>query len=136
LAFSPDGSVIGSGRLDGVRLWDVAATWGTTKLEAGRMLAVAYAHDGKILATGGEGDGTVTLWDTSAGKARPRLAGLAGDNAATALAFSADGRTLAVATTDNETQYSFDRRVIRGHEGTGIALSVNSASPGHMMINS
>ena len=43
LAFSPDGRAIASGALDGVRLWDVATGRSTTKLDAGRVLAVASA---------------------------------------------------------------------------------------------
>lgn len=68
VAFSPDGKILASGRLDGtVRLSDVA-----TRRQLGSPLtgptgtvnSVAFSPDGKTLAAGSS-DGTVRLWDVA-----------------------------------------------------------------------
>jgi dipeptidyl aminopeptidase/acylaminoacyl peptidase len=57
----------------------------------GKVLALALAPSGKVLATG-HGDGTVRLWDAATGKALHRLA--EGKAPVTALAWLPDGRRL------------------------------------------
>ena len=52
-----------------------------------------YAPDGRTLATAGS-DRTVRLWGASTGKELRQISGL--NKAASALAFSPDGRTLTV----------------------------------------
>ncbi len=75
VTFSPDGTTlaVGSGTpataTSGggvVRLWDVTTGRRTGVLDAGSqpVLAVAFSHDGNILA-GGSGDGSVWLWDVT-----------------------------------------------------------------------
>jgi WD40 repeat protein len=65
---------------------------GTVRLRhAGPVTALAYSHDGKILASGSE-DGTIRLWDAATGKELQCLAKQQGKVAQ--VHFSADGRRL------------------------------------------
>src|SRR5260370_12598983 len=79
-----------------VRLWDVARGKEVRQLDARPKEAgyggwdVAFAPDGKTLATSGPGR-AVRLWDVATGKEKHRLA-----LAAETLAFSPGGETLAV----------------------------------------
>src|SRR5258707_1785401 len=58
----------------------------------GAVTCVAYARDGRTLASGGK-DGVVRLWDLSARKVRHTFAGHG--RMVTAVAFSPDGKILA-----------------------------------------
>ena len=75
VAFSPDGTKLTSGALDGiVKLWDVATGTHITTFEGhaggsiltvtGWVHSVAFSPDGKILASGAS-DGMVLLWNIS-----------------------------------------------------------------------
>ena len=99
-AFSPDGSVLAFGALDGtVHLWNVAAGKRLRTLEghAGPVYDVAFSPDGATLASGSV-DGTVILWKAATGRA---LRTLGGHNSwVISLAFSPDGGTLAAGTSE------------------------------------
>jgi WD40 repeat protein len=110
LAMSPDGKLVAAGGEDGaVRLWETATGTAGARL-AGHtdwVLALAFSADGKTLASGGY-DG-VRLWDVAGGKklldvpAAPPAAPNAPAppaNVVQALAFSPDGKTLAVGGSD------------------------------------
>jgi WD40 repeat protein len=111
LAYSPDGKTVASGSHDGtVRLWDVADPSSpkellvlnipkTSQARATSVPAVAFAPDGKTLASGGN-DGVVRFWDLKADKPAERSTLRPNKGPVGALDYSPDGSKL-VATFGN-----------------------------------
>jgi WD40 repeat protein len=87
---------MGDSRPGELFLWDTGAGKPRATLlgHKGTLLSVAFAPDGKTLATGGL-DGAVKLWDAVTGKAEDVIP--ANQDVATCVAFSPDGNTLAIA---------------------------------------
>jgi WD40 repeat protein len=126
LAFSEDGSILTSADVAGVvKVWDVPAGRELASWDAGRpgnaVKAMALSPDGKVLATAGHLEGEVGLWDAPGGRPRDRLrANGAGVNG---LAFSPDGRLLALANLDGSADI-FD--VARAHVVGSIRATARS----------
>ena len=77
LAFSPDGKIIASGRIDNiVQLWDTEKGIKLTSLygHKGWVTALAFSADGKTLASG-DANKAIKLWDVDTYKERATLLG-------------------------------------------------------------
>ncbi len=99
LAFNPaHGDEVATGSADGVvRLWDTAAdpAQGVSEAHEGGVTGLAYAPDGKTLATVGN-DGRLRVWELATGR-RLWEAGNEGGVKLQGVAFSPDGKRVAVA---------------------------------------
>jgi RNA polymerase sigma factor (sigma-70 family) len=105
MALSPDGAIVATSCLDpapprawpseigAVRIWDAATgkalPWPAK--HAGRVYALSFSPDGKILATA-ESDDNVHLWDVATANEVQKLKGE--QKAILCMAFSADGKWL------------------------------------------
>lgn len=90
-------------RIKTVDEFELDAVAEATNPHAGVVNALAFARNGKTLATGGE-DGSVCLWDTSYGGLswRPRATVPGGDHRVSALAFRHDWKIVAAVTWDTK----------------------------------
>ena len=95
LAFAPDGKTLAVWRQTGsVHLLDPATRVLRPFVSDGEVTATAFSGDSKSLATAVK-NGSITLWDVGTGKKRGTLQ--TGKQAPRALAWSPDGKKLAVA---------------------------------------
>ena len=99
VAFSPDGSLIASGTVNGLTfVWDVATSEMVATLVGHTGIhAVAFSPDGTLLASGSS-DGRVFVWDVETGENVETLA--IHRDIARAVAFSPDGTLLAAGAGD------------------------------------
>lgn len=131
VAFSPDGGQIASGAANGsIRLWNSRTFSGGRELlgHASAVSVLAFRPDGETLASGSD-DGSVRIWSRTA--AEP-LAVLPDHRGMTAVAFSPDGRQLAVAAQGGESLDLWDAlkvKRLRALVGPGGTVSEVVYSP-------
>jgi WD40 repeat protein len=138
VAVAPDGKrVAGAGDDGKVRLWDSGGK-ALRELSGPKdwLLAVAFSPDGKRVGAGGQ-DGRLWVWDADSGKkvfdvpvaaAAPPGAPPAPANVVSAVAFSPDGKQVAVGGSDAKVYLlsSGDGKLVRqlpGHTGAVTALA-------------
>jgi WD40 repeat protein len=118
VAFSPDGKLLAAGLLEGpahILLWDAKTGKELARLEGhdGAVSALAFSPDGRLLASTGLNESKARIWDVEMGAEwrclewrpalpEPRRRPVGHDGVGSPLAFSPDGRTLAVACPDRE----------------------------------
>ncbi|MFX0108280.1 MAG: WD40 repeat domain-containing protein, partial [Candidatus Hodarchaeota archaeon] len=100
--WSPDGSMIASGEVDGtVIVWDASTGSIIEKLEEHRTAvhALTFTPNGQKLASGSS-DRSIIIWDRSSGFFKPERTLRGHDSEVRALAFSNDGRFMASGSSD------------------------------------
>jgi WD40 repeat protein len=108
VAFSPDGKTLASGVSNGtIKLWNVTRGGAVDTLTGYADVShVAFSPDGKTLASGGEVRDEKTavrrtmikLWDVATGKEQSTFTPVEKKSLVSSLAFSPDGKTLAIST--------------------------------------
>ena len=124
--FSPDSKLIatvaqsdGAGSKGEVIVWNAADAKKVCQfVQPGRIIAVAFSPDGKLLAIGPGGPQFgVVIVDTQTGKVQQTLPGPAAR--ANCLAWSADGKRLAIGSTEDKTVREWDvarQSFVKAHE--------------------
>jgi WD40 repeat protein len=109
LCFSSDGKLLVTGNANGTaKVWDVQSGKLLKTLQANKdkpVWSVDFSPDGKLLVTAGpqtepqKRDGQVVLWNTQSWEAKPIPRKVLTDGWVDAVAFSPDGKTLAISST-------------------------------------
>jgi RNA polymerase sigma factor (sigma-70 family) len=117
--FSPDGKLLAARAKDGIGLWDVATGKEVQQLPA-KAGSFTFSPDGKVLASGGEVDQSITLWNVAEATAIRRWD--TGHKQSFRLYFSPDGKWLA--STDH-----FDVRIWETDSGKEMRRIPQSVLP-------
>jgi RNA polymerase sigma factor (sigma-70 family) len=142
VAFSPDGRSLVSGDDQEIWVWDAASGKEVRRFGEGqgRFMSYVLSPDGKLLARGSADDPIIRLWDVATGQERRRLEGHqpppVGPGRVYALAFSADGKTLASGGSDATARlWDVDtgKELARFEGHTGLVLSVALSPNGRML---
>jgi RNA polymerase sigma factor (sigma-70 family) len=127
VAFAPDGKTFATAVGETVRLWDTATITEARRINDKVELnpnvwkRLAFSADGKVLAAAGR-EGTLRLWEAATGREIRSAERAVGPDAA--LAFSPDGKTLAIADKNDkevrlwDSSSGKDVRRLRGERGT------------------
>jgi RNA polymerase sigma factor (sigma-70 family) len=144
-ALAPGGKAVATAAGSAVVVWDAATGKELRRFEAqaGTVHAVAFAPDGKSVASDGD-DNVIRLWDAATGLVLGRFEGHAGmsesvgkggegvrRNGVYGLAFTADGKTLVSRGVDQtvrvwEVPTGKERRRLEGLPGASQALALSS----------
>lgn len=119
VTFSPDGSRVVSGAVDGmVKIWEAKSGQEIISLqESGRVYCVAFSPDGMRVVSGSD-DMTVKVWDGQSGKVLATLRGHCGT--VMGVAYSPDGRSIVSASNDKtlkiwDTESGKELATLKGH---------------------
>jgi hypothetical protein len=104
ISYSPDGKLLALGGNTGIHLLDAVTGREVRSFRTEAILRLAFAPDGKTLATAGSQEAFVRLWDVASGR---ELRHFPGCKSGSVLAFSPDGRALATGV-DDGTVHAWD----------------------------
>jgi WD40 repeat protein len=92
-AFSPDGSTVAFGAMDGIHVWDTTTSTQrmTINGHSSRVTAIAFSRDGQFLVSGSE-DKTIMVWNFSAGAQQPDYVLKGHSGIVLSVAFSPDAK--------------------------------------------
>ena len=147
LAVSPDGKLLATAGEDRIiQLWNLETGKAGAKLTAHTdwITSLAFSSDGKRLASGGY-DGMVRVWDTAAGSKLMECASqppalpnspAPAVNAVSALAFSIDGKSLALGGSDSQVYIVTlaDGKIIRTLQGHGSSVTALAFHPSDTLL--